>query len=367
MLVCPSDQVIPDVDAFCAAVLAATSEARSGKLVTFGVTPTRIETGYGYLKLKHSADYDSDVPQPLEGFVEKPDVATASEMLECGNYLWNAGIFLFRVDTLLEAFRNYQPDLLADVADAVHGSSLDLGFTRLAPEPWSKVQKISIDYAVMEKAENLVVMPFSAGWSDLGSWEAVWQQRGPDAEGNVRSAHATAIDCSGSLLRSEVDGLEVVGIGLEDMVVVAMPDAVLVTKRTDSQRTKEAVIALKEKRATQATAFPRDHRPWGWFESLVVGDRFQVKRIVVRPGGVLSLQSHMHRSEHWIVVSGTARITIGNEVKLLTENQSVYVPVGTVHRLENPGKVPMILIEVQTGMYLGEDDIVRYEDIYARE
>jgi mannose-1-phosphate guanylyltransferase/mannose-6-phosphate isomerase len=366
MLVCPSDHVIPDSDAFCAAILAAAPAARSGSLVTFGITPTRPETGYGYLQLKHGADLTADTPQPLAGFVEKPDAANAAKMLTAGTYLWNAGIFLFRVDTLLDAFRTHQPDLFNDVAGAVSEASLDLGFTRLAPKYWTKAQDISIDYAIMEKAKELVVMPFSAGWSDLGSWDAVWQQSGPDEAGNVCSEHSTAIDCTGSLLRSEVEGLELVGIGLEDMVVVAMPDAVLVTNRSDTQRTKEAVTALKAKYAKQATTFPRDHRPWGWFESLAVGDRFQVKRIVVHPGAALSLQSHVHRSEHWIVVSGTARVTINNDVKLVTENQSVYIPLGAVHRMENPGKVPMVLIEVQTGLYLGEDDIVRYEDIYAR-
>lgn len=366
MLICPSDHVIPDIEAFQAAVLAAAPDASSGSLVTFGITPTRPETGYGYLELEDGADAASSRPQRLAGFVEKPDAATAAKMLASGNYLWNAGIFLFRVDTLLNAFRSLQPSLYSQVSDAVTEASFDLGFTRLAPQHWKDAQAISIDYAIMEKAENLVVMPFSAGWSDLGGWDAVWQHSGPDSEGNVCSAHATAIDCSGSLLRSEVEGLELVGIGLEDIVVVAMSDAVLVTKRSDSQRTKEAVTILKERHAKQAVAFPRDHRPWGWFESLVVGDRFQVKRIVVHPGAALSLQSHMHRSEHWIVVSGTARVTIDNDVKLVTENQSVYIPLGAVHRMENPGKVPMVLIEVQTGIYLGEDDIIRYEDIYAR-
>jgi mannose-1-phosphate guanylyltransferase/mannose-6-phosphate isomerase len=366
MLVCPSDHVIPDTEAFHSAVLAAAPSAQAGKLVTFGITPTRAETGYGYLQLDGGADPTAETPQPLAAFVEKPNAALAAEMLAAGTYLWNAGIFLFSVSTLLEAFRKYQPELFQDVSTAVGEARLDLGFTRLAEQPWAKVADISIDYAIMEKASNIVAMPLSAGWSDLGGWEAVWQESGPDASGNVCSDHATAIDCTGSLLRSEVEGLELVGIGLEDIVVVAMPDAVLVTKRSDSQRVKEAVNALKVRKASQATAFPRDHRPWGWFESLVIGNRFQVKRIVVHPGAALSLQSHVHRSEHWIVVEGTAKVTINDTVQLVTENQSVYIPLGAVHRMENPGKVPMVLIEVQTGIYLGEDDIIRYEDVYAR-
>ena len=216
------------------------------------------------------------------------------------------------------------------------------------------------------KADNLAVMPYGAGWSDLGGWDAVWLESGPDDAGNVTSEHATAIDCRDTLLRSETPELELVGIGLEDIMAVAMNDAVLVAHKSEAQRVKEAVSALKERGAKQATSFPVDHRPWGWFESLVIGNRFQVKRIHVHPGAALSLQSHYHRSEHWIVVEGTARVTVDDEVKLVTENESVYLPLGCVHRMENPGKVPMVLIEVQTGSYVGEDDIVRYEDIYAR-
>ncbi|MFP1645476.1 mannose-1-phosphate guanylyltransferase/mannose-6-phosphate isomerase [Pontitalea aquivivens] len=366
MLVAPSDHVIPDTAAFQTAVAGAAPAARAGHLVTFGITPTRPETGYGYLELSPGAACDAATPQPLARFVEKPDAARAARMIAAGSFLWNAGIFLFSADTLLAAFRRHEPDLLADTTESVAGARTDLGFTRLAPAPWARLRDVSVDYAIMEKAENLVVMPYDAGWSDLGGWEAVWQESGPDGAGNVCSDHATAIDCTGSLLRSEAEGVELVGIGLQDMIAVAMPDAVLVARRADSQRVKEAVTALKARDATQATAFPRDHRPWGWFESLVIGDRFQVKRIVVHPGAALSLQSHVHRSEHWIVVQGTAKVTIGDQVQLVTENQSVYVPLGAVHRMENPGKLPMVLIEVQTGSYLGEDDIIRYEDIYAR-
>lgn len=366
MLVAPSDHVIPDDAAFRAAVLAAAPRAQGGDLVTFGITPDRPETGYGYLELAPGATASAAAPQPLARFVEKPDAARAAEMLASGNFLWNAGIFLFTAEALIAAFRAHAPEVLAPVEAAVAESHADLGFTRLAAGPWDGVPDISIDYAIMEKAQNLAVMPYGAGWSDLGGWDAVWQESGPDAAGNVTSDHATAIGCADTLLRSESPRVELVGIGLRDIVAIATTDAVLVAHKSEAQRVKEAVSALKAQGRAQATAFPTDHRPWGWFESLVVGNRFQVKRIHVHPGAALSLQSHHHRSEHWIVVEGTARVTIDDQVKLVTENQSVYIPLGAVHRMENPGKVPMVLIEVQTGSYLGEDDIIRYEDVYAR-
>jgi mannose-1-phosphate guanylyltransferase/mannose-6-phosphate isomerase len=366
MLVAPSDHVIPDADGFRAAVTAALPRALEGDLVTFGIAPTRPETGYGYLEMAEGAEATATTPQKLARFVEKPDAGRATSMLEAGNFLWNAGIFLFTARSITRAFGLHAPDLLVGVEAAVAGAEADLGFTRLDAGPWSGLEDISIDYAIMEKAENLAVQPYSGAWSDLGGWDAVWKEMGPDASGNVTSDHATAIECTDTLLRSETPGQEVVGIGLEDTIVVAMSDAVLVAHKSEAQRVKEAVAALKEKGAPQAVQLPRDYRPWGWYESLIVGGRFQVKRIVVHPGAQLSLQSHHHRSEHWIVVEGTARVTVDEDVKLVTENQSVYIPLGAIHRMENPGKVDMVLIEVQTGSYLGEDDIIRYEDIYAR-
>ena len=366
MLVAPSDHVIPDAAAFRAAVTAAAPRAQAGDLVTFGIRPTRAETGYGWLELAAGADAGADAPQALARFVEKPEAARATEMYGAGNYLWNAGIFLFSVKAIIAAFEAHAPAMLSPVKAAVEGGAYDLGFTRLDADAWADVPEDSIDYAIMEHADNLAVMPFGAGWSDLGDWQAVWQESGPDGQGNVVSQNATALGCAGTLLRSENAEQELVGIGLEDMIAVAMPDAVVVARRGDSQRVKEAVSALKERGAKQATAFPVDHRPWGWFESLVIGDRFQVKRIVVKPGAALSLQSHHHRSEHWIVVQGTAKVTVDDDVRLIGENESVYIPLGAVHRMENPGKVEMVLIEVQTGSYLGEDDIIRYEDVYAR-
>jgi mannose-1-phosphate guanylyltransferase/mannose-1-phosphate guanylyltransferase/mannose-6-phosphate isomerase len=290
-------------------------------------------------------------------------------MIAQGNYLWNGGIFLFAARTMIEAFKTHAPEYLAPVQAALTEARTDLGFLRLAPEPWDRLPDLSIDYAVLEKADNLSVVRYSGHWSDLGGWDAVWRETQTDApaeRGAVTDARSTAIDCDNVLLRSQDEGIEVVGIGLQDVMVVATNDAVLVAGMDRAQEVRRAVSALKDKGARQAETFLRDHRPWGWFETLALADRFQVKRIVVNPGAALSLQSHFHRSEHWIVVSGTARVTVDETVTLVTENQSIYVPLGAVHRMENPGKVPMVLIEVQTGVYLGEDDIVRYEDVYSR-
>ena len=363
MLLVPSDHAVADPAAFRAATAAGAVAAAEGQIVTFGIAPDRAETGFGWLE--SGAETHPQVMQ-LERFIEKPDRARAEELLADKRYLWNAGVFLARADVMLEAFRTHAPQVLEAVQVAMDAARDDLDFTRIDPAAWDAVPDISIDYAVMEKARNVSVVRFDGKWSDLGSWEAVWQESGRDAQGNALTDHATALDCENTLLRSESDEIEIVGIGLKNVVAVAMRDAVMVADMSDSQNVKKAVSVLKERRAKQAVQLPVDHRPWGWFETLILSDRFQVKRIHVNPGAALSLQSHHHRSEHWIVVAGTARVTVDDEVKLLTENQSVYIPLGAVHRMENPGKVPMVLIEVQTGTYLGEDDIVRYEDVYAR-
>ena len=367
MLVAPSDHVIPDAVGFREAVKAAVPAAQAGNLVTFGIRPDRPETGYGWLELQEAPSDDfAPVPQSLRGFVEKPDSTTAEQMLASGHFLWNAGIFLFTTTAILEAFRTHAPALLDSAAEALASAERDLGFTRLARKPWEGLEDISIDYAVMEKASNLSVLPYGGRWSDLGGWAAVWREEEPDAQGIVTTGPATAIDCKNSLLRAESPDQQLVGIGLEDIIAVAMPDAVLVAHKDRAQDVKLAVQRLKAEGVAQAETLPRDYRPWGWYESLVVGPRFQVKRIVVHPGAALSLQSHYHRAEHWIVVEGTARVTISDNVQLVNENQSVFIPLGAVHRIENPGKLPLTLIEVQTGAYLGEDDIVRYDDVYAR-
>jgi mannose-1-phosphate guanylyltransferase / mannose-6-phosphate isomerase len=363
MLIAPSDHAIPDAELFAATVRSAIPAAQAGRIVTFGIAPTRPETGYGYLE--PAGDARGASPQPVRRFVEKPDADTAAALATDGRHLWNAGIFLARAGDLVAAYRAHAPDILAPVAAALAQAMPDLGFLRLAAEPWSDAPSISIDFAVMERAANLSVMAYPGRWSDLGSWDAVHAEtHAPD--GNALAGRATAIDCRDTLLRSDSDTVEVVGIGLDGIVAVAMPDAVLVARREDSQRVKDAVEALRRRGVRQADDFPRTHRPWGWFDTLAEGDRFQVKRIVVKPGAALSLQSHLHRAEHWIVVQGTARVTIEENTRLVPENESVFIPLGARHRLENPGRIPMVLIEVQTGRYLGEDDILRHADDYAR-
>ncbi|MEP1765212.1 MAG: mannose-1-phosphate guanylyltransferase/mannose-6-phosphate isomerase [Sulfitobacter sp.] len=363
LLVAPSDHLMAEAEDFRAAVAKGIDAVMQGKLVLFGIQPDRPETGYGYLELDGKS---KGGVAALKNFVEKPTRSRAAEMLEAGDFMWNAGIFLFKAKDIVAAYEQYAPEVCAPVRAALDNAQVDLGFLRLEPDSWDAAPDISIDYAVMEKASDLAVVPYSDGWSDLGGWDAVWQSSDQSETGVAMSGPVTDIDCRDSLLRSETDQLQLVGIGLENVIAVAMNDAVLVASMDRAQEVKDAVAALKKTEAVQAESFPKDHRPWGWFESLVVGGRFQVKRIHVHPGAALSLQSHFHRSEHWIVVEGTARVTIDDEVKLVTENQSVYIPLGAVHRMENPGKMPMVLIEVQTGSYVGEDDIVRYEDVYSR-
>ena len=365
LLVAPSDHVIPGTEDFHAAIKVGLSHVQKQNMVTFGIKPTHPETGYGYLELAKDS-IDDNSTSDLSRFIEKPDLQDAEKMLKAGHYLWNAGIFLFRAQDMIEAFRTYAPETIDLVSQAVNEASADLGFLRLAPEPWSELKDISIDYAIMEKAQNLVAVPYDSKWSDLGGWDAVWSESEPDTAGNVASETAHAINCSNSLLRSESSDQQVVGIGLDNIMVIAMPDAVLVAPQERAQEVKKAVDLLKAKNVPQAEIYPKDHRPWGWFESLVLGKSFQVKRICVKPGAALSLQSHSHRSEHWIVVEGTAKVTIDEDVKLVTEGQSVYVPLGAVHRMKNPGTQSLVLIEVQIGTYLGEDDIIRYEDVYER-
>ena len=363
ILLVPADHSIPDHDGFREMVLHGKTASDAGQIVTFGIKPTRAETGYGWLE----TGAEQDGIYKLERFLEKPDKATAETFFADSRYLWNAGIFLVRADVLVQAFEIHAPQILEKTRAALAASQKDLGFCRIDPKIWSGLEDLSIDYAVMEKADNLSALRFDGQWTDLGGWEAVWLESQRDDKGNALSRNTTAIDCENSLLRAEAPDQELVGIGLKNVVAVAMRDAVMVADMSQAQNVKQAVTILKQNGVKQAQEFPVDHRPWGWFETLVLADRFQVKRIHVTPGAALSLQSHHHRSEHWIVVQGTAKVTIGDEVKLVTENQSIYVPLGAVHRMENPGKVPMVLIEVQTGAYLGEDDIIRYEDIYERK
>ena len=365
LLVSPSDHVISDTFDFHKAIKMGMKHALAKKMVCFGILPTYPETGYGYIELD---DKKLDVrgTASIVQFVEKPKFSYAEKMIECDNYLWNAGIFLFRAKDMIDAFKRLAPDILELTEKSLKTAKQDLSFLRLNPEPWAALENISIDYAIMEKAQNLVAVPYKSNWSDLGCWNAVWSESDKDEKGTVTSEAAHAIDCSNTLLRSENEAQQIVGLGLENIFAVAMPDAVIVGKKDRAQDVKKVVEHLKINNIQQAEIFPKDHRPWGWFESLVLGKSFQVKRICVKPGAALSLQKHNFRSEHWVVVEGTAKVTIEKEVKLLSEGQSVYVPLGAVHRMENPGELPMVLIEVQIGTYLGEDDIIRFEDNYAR-
>ncbi len=366
LLVAPSDHEIPDRQNLHKVISVGLTQVQLRKIVTFGIKPTHPETAYGYLELSTGDPNKCGVHNVIK-FIEKPNLAHARHLLESNSFFWNSGIFLFYAKDMIDAFKAYSPDTLIHVSKSIDDSTKDLGFLRLSADPWSRLENISIDYAIMEKAQNLVAVPYNSKWSDLGGWDSVWYESKQDQSGNVTSETSHAIECSNSLLRSESSNQQLVGIGLSDIVAITMPDAVLVAHKDRSQDVKKAVSLLRTKGVAQAEIFPKDYRPWGWFESLVLGDQFQVKRIYVKPAEALSLQSHNHRSEHWIVVEGTAKVTIDDSIKIVSAGQSVFVPLGAKHRLENPGKLPMVLIEVQIGAYLGEDDIVRYKDAYARD
>ncbi|MDE9451500.1 mannose-1-phosphate guanylyltransferase/mannose-6-phosphate isomerase [Aliiroseovarius sp. Z3] len=367
-IVAPSDHLISDRAAFTAAIEQGVSAAVSGKLVTFGIKPDRPETGYGYLEVERETN-DSGQPAPVVSFTEKPDLPTAARMICSGCHLWNAGIFLFRTTDMQTAFTQHAPDIATQVDEALAGFTLDLGFTRLDRKAWQALPDVSLDYAVMEHADNICAVPFDGHWSDLGSWQGYWREecKSETAQnGLVTIGNAHGIDCESSLLMTESADQTIVGLGLRDLVAVAMNDAVLVADRNRSDQIGTVVKYLKARSAPQATIRSQDFRPWGWFKELVAGPGFKVKMITVHPRGVLSLQSHTQRAEHWVVVEGSVSVTIGNQTLELSANQSAYVPKGDVHRMENNGHTDAVLIEVQTGSYLGEDDIVRYEDAYAR-
>lgn len=349
MLVMPSDHQLSDDAAFHGAVRVAAPSAIDGDLIAFGTVPNRPETGYGYLELAHGARSDAGSPQRLNRFIEKPDKARANEMLASGKYLWNAGIFLFSVDAILAAYALHAEEMLSAVAASFLDATHDLPYTRLQPETWRAVESISIDYAIMEKADNLAAMPYTGGWSDLGDWASVWREGAADAAGNVCSSSVSATDCSESFLKVEGDCLHLVGIGLKGMIAVATPDAVLVAPMSESQRVGEAVSALRAKGVKQAEASPRDQRPWGWFESIVAGERFQVRRVMVKPRASFSRPGDKYRARHWIVVAGTAQVNIGDQMTVVSANQSIYLPPGAGCRLENTGKLPITMIEVETG------------------
>lgn len=360
-LLMPADHAIRDVAAFTRAVETGVKAAREGKFVLFGIQPTKPATGYGYIE---TAETVAEGVVRVARFVEKPDEATAQSYLDQGSFYWNSGMFLLPAGAFLAEVARLRPDILAACRAAVEGATRDLDFVRLAPEPFGAQPSISIDYAVMEHTSRAVVVPVDCGWTDVGSWSSLWDIGSKDSSDNVLVGDAVAEDVSGCYLRGE--GQLVAAVGVEDLVVVATQDVVMVTRRGRDEEVKKLVGRLKSDGHTAATHSVRIHRPWGFYQSIHNGDRFQVKRITVKPGQKLSLQKHYHRAEHWVVVNGTALVTRDSEQILLRENESVFLPLGCVHRLENPGKVPLNLIEVQSGPYLGEDDIVRLEDIYAR-
>lgn len=361
ILVMPADHVIQDVAGFHAAVAAGEPAARDGRLVLFGIAPDAPATGYGYIRAGVLLD---DTARAVAAFVEKPDLATAEAYLQDGGYSWNSGIFLLPARVFLEELQQHEPAVHAAAAAAVEAAQRDLTFLRLDRTAFAASPSISVDHAVMERTERAAVVPSDFAWSDVGAWSALWQIGAQDAAGNVLIGDVAAQDTRGSYVRSE--GPLVVTVGVEDLVVVASPDAVLVTRRDADQGVKGAVDLLKARNHPAATQNRRVYRPWGFYEGVHEGERFQVKRITVNPGHKLSLQKHFHRAEHWVVVNGSALVEVDGAERLLGENESIYIPLGAVHRLGNPGKVPLNLIEVQSGAYLGEDDIVRLEDAYAR-
>lgn len=366
MLVLPSDHRIADIAEFRAAVAAAAPRAAAGDLVTFGIHPTRPETGYGYLELADPAALGATTPQSLLRFVEKPNLGQAEAMLAGGRHLWNAGIFLVSVRGLIAAYQALAADIHTAVALSVAEAQDEQYFCNLGKRGWQQASNISIDYAIMEKAGNLAVMPFAGRWSDLGDWSSMWRDGDGDEAGNVLSGDALGFDCSDSLLRSEVPEQMVVGLDLEEMIVIATADVVMVAPRTSSQRVGHVVSQLRKMERPQANAGRHDHRPWGRYESIAVRNGFQIKQIVVEPHQALSLQSHNQRAEHWIILSGIARVTVDETERDLRAGDYVFIPVGAVHRLANHHDEPVVIVELQIGDYLGEDDIVRYSDRYER-
>jgi mannose-1-phosphate guanylyltransferase / mannose-6-phosphate isomerase len=363
MLVLPADHVIDDVPAFHAAVMRAASAVAGGALATFGIVPSAPETGYGYIR-RGDRVAGAEGCFRVERFVEKPDLATARVFVEDGGYFWNSGMFLFSAARYLDELQTLRPEIADCSAKAVRDGYRDLDFCRLHEASFAACPSDSIDYAVMEHTRQAVVVPAEIGWSDVGSWSALWEVQQPDGNGNVVRGDVYTDGVSDSLIRAESRLVAVIGV--TDLVVVETADAVLVAHKDQVQRVKQVVDYLKKNHRSEHINHTRVYRPWGCYEGIDAGERFQVKRIIVNPGEKLSLQMHHHRAEHWVVVSGTARVTCGETVQLLTENESTYIPIGQNHRLENPGKMPLHLIEVQSGSYLGEDDIVRFEDIYKR-
>lgn len=360
LLVLPADHVFEDLDALREAFERGAPAARDGRIVTFGIVPNKAETGYGYIRV---AEKSKDI-QPVQAFVEKPDLATAEQYVNDGRYYWNSGIFLFQASSMLAQLREYAPQVLAAVQAALSNAKEDLDFTRLDMLSFAAAENISIDYAVMERSDQVSVVPLDAGWNDVGSWSAVWEIADKDAQGNASRGDVMLEATSNAYVHAEHRMVSV--LGMDNVIVVETADAVMVAAKDKTQDVKLLVDRIKQSARPEATNHRKVYRPWGAYDSIDNGPRYQVKRITVSPGQKLSVQMHHHRAEHWIVVTGTAKVQIGDKEILLTENQSTYIPVGVVHALENPGKIPLEMIEVQSGGYLGEDDIVRFEDRYGR-
>ena len=360
LLVLPADHVFDDLDALHKAFAAGTPAARDGQIVTFGIVPNKAETGYGYIRVAEK----SDEIQAVQEFVEKPDLATAEQYLADGRYYWNSGMFLFQASSMLAQLEEHAPQVLDAVQAALRNAKEDLDFTRLDTMAFATAENISIDYAVMERSNQVSVVPLDAGWNDVGSWSAVWEIAEKDSQGNASRGDVMLEATRNAYVHAEHRMVSV--LGLDDVIVVETADAVMVAAKDKAQDVKLLVDRIKQSARTEATNHRKVYRPWGAYDSIDHGPRYQVKRITVAPGQKLSVQMHHHRAEHWIVVTGTAQVSIGDEQILLSENQSTYIPIGVVHALENPGKIPLEMIEVQSGAYLGEDDIVRFEDRYGR-
>ena len=361
VLLMPSDHVIEDSKGFQTTIEAGVEQAGNGHIITFGVRPDAPETGYGYIEATNGGGAVLDVAR----FIEKPSREKAEEYLQSNRFFWNAGIFLYSAQTMINVFEKHAPETLAHCRAALEEAKTDLDFLRLDRSAYKKCENISLDYAIIEKADNVKCVPLEIPWSDLGAWPAIWKHMNKDRHGNVMRGDVILHDVSDSYVHS-ADGACLTLVGLDNVMAIATKDAILIASKDRAQDVKHIVDELNRRGREEAVKHMRVYRPWGWYEGLSRGERFQVKNLMVKPGAQLSLQSHFHRAEHWVVVEGTAEVTVGGKVSLLTENQSTFIPVGITHRLANPGKVPALLIEVQSGAYFGEDDIVRYDDDFGR-
>lgn len=359
LLVLAADHVIHDQTAFHQAILKAKTAAEQGKLVTFGIIPTSPHTGFGYIEAQ-----EKDTLSQVTAFVEKPDADTAQRYLDSGNYYWNSGMFMFKASTIISELERFAPDMLSSCQQALAESKTDLDFIRLNQEQFEKCPSDSLDYAVMEKTDKAVVIPLDAGWSDVGSWPSLWENHQKDQQNNVIVGDSVIENVTNSYIHSEHRLVSVLGV--DNLIVVDTPDAVMIASKDQAENIKSIVASLSKQNRDEATMHRKGYRPWGYYDSIDSGERFQVKRLSVNPGASLSLQLHHHRAEHWVVVKGIAEVTCGDKVVLLSENESTFIPVGVKHRLHNPGRVPVEIIEVQSGSYLGEDDIVRFDDVYNR-